>query len=261
MTYNTFAPTENRNTNISNFILAQNVDIVCTQEDKELAKLSELYRAVSECGKGTSEQVQMYVHKKLVPHDSKCMQSHGRYAIMTSLNGSFNIVSLHLNGGCYFDTTILGNFKQAMDQKLALLELVIENTPDIICGDFNSVYSENKERLRQFLASQAQYFATFKELTEDDKEHIQELNCLPYDLLKKHNYSYANPRNDLELVTNGRGKTTVDGFWYNPNTVHVQNCFIVDKQGGKNWVSSTCEYSDHNPVVLECYIKPVTKVE
>ena len=142
-----------------------------------------------------------------------------------------------------------------MQRKLALLELVIKNNPDIICGDFNSVYSENKGRLAQFLASQVQYFAKFEKLTEDDKAHIKELNCLPYDLLKRHNYSYANPRNDLELVTNGRGKTTVDGFWYNPKTVHVQNCLIVDNQGGTNWVASTCNYSDHNPVVLECYLR------
>ena len=270
MTYNIYnlSCSKTSSVNISNFILKypEEIDILCTQENKTLKELIGKYNPMVDCGAGSSEEVQIYISKEKYDEynpTSECI-SHSeslfntvRYAAVTTLPklSDLTIASLHLEGGRFADQEFFSNYDLLIKQKLGLLEKVIGRGVDIICGDFNSVYSSNEVRLEEFINSQITYFEAIKEtqLTEEEKENIRRLNLDPFQLLKASGYKYASPENDLQLVTNGRGKTTVDCFWYKPESIIPKSCKIIDKQGGTNW-KRRCEYSDHNPVFLECEI-------
>lgn len=267
ITYNIFrALCNDADNNISRFVLdTPSIDIVCTQEDANLTGLTQAYRAMGECGE-ECEIVQTYVRKELADaHNATaiCLNYCGkppgfytRNAILTSLSGA-TIASLHLEGGRFADTAIFTHFDELMKQKLGLLKKVIHEKPDIICGDFNSVYSTNEQRLQEFLEKQYTYFAKLRQgpLTSQEKNMIERMNLEPYELLKEEGYAYAAPSNDATMVTNGRGETTVDCFWYNPSRVVVTFCFIADKSGGAGWQMKTCTMSDHNPVLIDCEIQ------
>jgi len=271
ITYNIFqTKCKNSEKNISQFISDNRFDIVCTQEDRELSKILSDYRAMFDCGKDTDEKVQMYVLEKFAKQydaTGKCISYQltnlqtERYAIITSLTNvqDFKIVSLHLEGGRYADQQVLNDFNKVMNQKMGLLKKVIKQNPEIICGDFNSVYSTDTERLNEFLNSQYEYFRIQyndgEELTDENKKNIKEINLGPFNYLKDMGYDYAKPKNEMELVTNGRGNTIIDCFWYKKERVRVNECIIIDKNGGKNWEGEkSCKFSDHNPVSIKCDI-------
>ena len=268
MTYNIYGLTCEPN-KIADYIKWTDIDILCTQEDVRNIDNLKGYKAMNDkCGKDF-ERVQMYVKDKLATREvAQCIDQAGqngmrsRNAMVTVLDNGLKIASLHLEGGRFADPLVFTNFKTVLAQKLGLLRKVIATKPDIICGDFNSVYSENARRLQQFMQSQYNYFKTLKnelkigKLTEDDQKNIRELNAAPYNLLKEQGYTYAVPSNDLKQVTNGNGKTTIDCFWYKKDRVSYESCVIIDKGGGVdwgvNWDAKTCHFSDHNPVRFDC---------
>ena len=137
------------------------------------------------------------------------------------------------------------------------LNKVIESKPDIICGDFNSVYSPDEKRNSDFLQKQYTYFnehvkSFVDPLTDNDKKIIKKANETPINILIKNGYKYSTPQNEAEETTNGRGKTIIDFIWYKPDKIEVSNCEIIDLGGGNNWVDNdSCKYSDHNPVTIE----------
>lgn len=274
MTYNIF---QNKcidaMVNISRAILemSDSVNIICTQEDRELTPLlaDNKYIPMKECGAETSEKVQMYVDSNtanVYRAQAKCLEHREddwyttRYAVTTSLfidSNEVKIASLHLEGGRYADQVVFDDFEILMAQKLGILKQIIEEGVHIICGDFNSVYSESDTRRHEFLEKQYNYFEERikrSQLTEDERKLIFEMNMKPYDMLRANGYVYASPANDLEKVTNGRGKTTVDCIWYKPDTIDTHHCEIIDKDGGENW-NSACMFSDHNPVIFDFSIK------
>ena len=249
MTYNIYmTKCSNSQSNIADFLneYVPPIDIVCTQEDKHLDLITNLYEGILNCGVGTHEKVQMYVKKDFNKHvvNTKCIEEVGRYALVTRLNcaQNFKIASLHLAGGRNFDRHVF-KITNILTQKLKLLKSVLEENPAIICGDFNSVYSNNDDRLKKFLESQYEYFKNNNDgvLTNEQIETtIRDLNMEPYRILIENGYKYASPQNDLTTVTNGRGKTTVDCFWYDPKRVVVRECKIIDKGGGTDWKEIEC---------------------
>jgi len=198
-----------------------------------------------------------------------------RYGLIATYK-NIRIANVHLEGGGYYDSLLNSkdfDFEEYLNHKLLMLIKIISLNPDIIVGDFNSVYSEDQEILNGYLEKQYEYFKkeVFKrELTNDEKKNIKDLNSAPYDTLKKFGYIYAIPENEGSLFTSHLGESIVDCIWYKKEKVTMTICRIVDVFKP----NETC-ISDHNPVIatfklipsLECKeinqdaIKLLTKLE
>jgi len=273
MTYNIYTlHCTNSGKHISEFILGDDIDILCTQEDLPLDGLNGEYKPMINCGGTKAERVQMYVKKDIAENynanavcishkETKKNDFPERFAIITTLTlpntQKFTVCTMHLEGGRFSDTKLLSHFPEIMKHKLGLLDKVINADPDIICGDFNSVYSDDSVLLDPFLTGQHKYFhgKVYQNKKTIDMALIRQLNLAPYQKLKAKGYLYASPENEKVLVTNGRGLSNIDGFWYKPQTTSINSCMIVDKGGGKGFDETTCTFSDHNPVKVECTIR------
>lgn len=183
-----------------------------------------------------------------------------RHAILFSYMG-VRIANLHLEGGRYSDQALFTDFKGLLDYKLQLLQKVISHTPDVIMGDFNSVYSSHKASLSKYLDGQYKYFQTSvlrqtTELTHEQKEIINKWNLAPYELLQKAGYKYAVPDNESTGITNGRGNSIIDTIWYNPKKVSMVKSHILTQiiRTGDDYSTGAC-ISDHNPVYGEFQAK------
>jgi hypothetical protein len=119
------------------------------------------------------------------------------------------IANIHLEGGRFVDNLLLNNFDKLMSYKIELLYKLLnsETKPDIIVGDFNSVYHSKEDQiLNNFLEGQYNYFNKKPSvLTDDEKNNIKMWNLLPILYLKQNGYEQAIPENEDKEITNGRG--------------------------------------------------------
>ena len=70
-----------------------------------------------------------------------------------------SIANLHSEGGRFIDLELDDNtFQVYLEIKLALLKEVLNSSPDIILGDFNSVYCSDSILLRQMYIGQQTYY-------------------------------------------------------------------------------------------------------
>lgn len=236
-------------------------DIVCTQEEPEEpedVEDTQHYTRLSTCG-GGYEMVGVYYKKKLesAPEVVECIQTTPayagvrRYAILFRYKNIL-IANLHLEGGRYTDDALCNEAidnNRVFGYKMELLRMVIEKSPDIIMGDFNSVYSSNSRQLRGFLRGQSTYFNS-KCPGKVTNAFIEKWNVGPF-LTLQEKYTYAEPINQGETYTSALGKSIVDTIWYKTDT----NKFtILDSRiepiVDDPYDSENCSYSDHNPVVL-----------
>ena len=230
--------------------------IICTQEEPNKKITITDYSRLKKCPneKETPEDVAVYYHKD-IPSSKieflKCIEEGRRHAIIFQYN-NIKIANLHLDGGRFTDQELHKNYNERLEIKLKLLEAVIKETPDIIVGDFNSVYSTNSYQLNKFLKGQYNYF---KKINFVDKSEINEWNSEPYETLKNKSYIYAKPSNEINSVTNFRGDTIVDTIWYKNNKVKLFNTNIIDTFDK----IKKCATSDHNPVMTTVSKKLVNK--
>lgn len=240
-------------------------DIICTQESLKHSTNLKLGSYNSINSAGTNSEIVGVFSNGDPQHinDFIKISTYGgpyhvanRHAILFTYNG-VKIANLHLEGGRYSDQGLFNNFNKLLNYKLDLLKQVIAEKPDIILGDFNSVYSSNKDILQSYLEGQYNYFKKAvlrqqNDLTQDQKNIVNKWNSEPYELLKTAGYAYAVPDNEKEAVTNGRGNSIIDTIWYNPVFVtliksHIQNTILSTSD---NYNASNC-ISDHNPVYAE----------
>ena len=266
------------NSKISELIDNHNVDILCTQENEDLTMTS--YKTYEKaCGDTTHEAVQIYIkkdHEQLVTHNSwYCINSGKRYAKFITIN-NVKIATLHLEGGSYTDKHVLNNYDKFIETKMNLLKDVVEENPDIICGDFNSVYSKD-DSYDELLKNQYNYFETWikkNTLSDEEKEKIINVNKEPFEYLIDYGYKYATPDNERNLnFTSFMGETIVDFVWYKENKIDLVNCNIIDIRQSEYITldnnNNKIYISDHNPVLFkfnikssflkESYIKPTEK--
>lgn len=159
----------------------------------------------------------------------------------------YTIANLHLEGGRYFDKEYFTNTDDYLNFKLLLLNDIIEYSPNVILGDFNSVYSDKEALFNQFLNSQYNYFKwllKFKSLTSCYMDDIYYLNISPYEVLQEAGYNYSEPINADYAITNSRGKTIVDTIWY--FGIKKVSSVIINGGSIKNHLFDGI--SDHNPV-------------
>lgn len=178
-----------------------------------------------------------------------------RNSIIFSIR-NIKIATLHLEGGRYVDKSILyDKDNDYLNYKLLLLKNIINYKPNIICGDFNSIWSNNINQLNNFMTSQIKYFKKIykkKNLSEFELNQINLWNYEPYLILKTLNYNYIEFKNEINNFTNSRGKTIVDTFWYNnkkKKIIKSINSEIINiGEIDKNKLFGNI--SDHKPILL-----------
>jgi hypothetical protein len=172
---------------------------------------------------------------------------------------NIKIANLHLEGGRFADRTInnFSEFNSMIIYKEQLLDLVIAEQPDIILGDFNSVYSSNMDQLTMFLDGQYNYFSEVilgRLLTPEEKLLINKMNSSVFEKLIASGYIYCIPSNERTHITNGRGKSIIDTIWYKEGKIKLQNIKIIDMmKSNDNYQKNIC-ISDHNPIYAEFII-------
>ena len=247
-----------------------NADIICTQEDNDNVKKYDYmnYMKGVICGNTTTGSGSgLYYKSELSKNISnvKCIQTEGyspqignRDAIIFEYK-TIKIANLHLEGGRFADNTIknLSEFNRMLEYKEQLLTHVIAEQPDIILGDFNSVYSSNMDQLTQFLEGQHKYFSMFvlkRALTSDEIILINKMNVSVYEKLKAAGYIYCVPTNEHTTVTNGQGNSIIDTIWYKENKIKKVSCSIINMMHPTDDYQKNICISDHNPVYAEFMI-------
>uniref|UniRef100_A0A6C0HMG1 Endonuclease/exonuclease/phosphatase domain-containing protein n=1 Tax=viral metagenome TaxID=1070528 RepID=A0A6C0HMG1_9ZZZZ len=242
-----------------------NIDVLCTQEDfgKNIYKPISNYKILpviknKSCGYKSSETVGVYEKIPNSINFDNCINSNqvykknniNRFSIIFNYK-NIKIANLHLEGGRYTDQILLTDFETLLPIKLSLLEDIIKQEPDIILGDFNSVYCSNKSILNKFLEGQNSYFENVvknDKLTKKDKSNIKQWNLEPFILLKKHGYTYAKPHNEATMITNGRGNSIIDFIFYKKNKVNLESSNIINIMNKSDSYKDDKCISDHNPI-------------
>lgn len=184
-----------------------------------------------------------------------------RTALITTIKNDvgkdvIKIANIHLDGGSYVDQHLLRDFDKNILFKTDLLKDVINEKPDIILGDFNSIYDSEKVKTQYFYFKNVVLKQKHIPLTPDQKQKINRINKEPFDLLEKSGYSNSVPNNERGLITNARGETIIDYIWYKKYTIRDENQtkiikLIKDDETKLKFNNSNCAYSDHNPVIGE----------
>ncbi|MCA9508796.1 MAG: hypothetical protein KC505_10290 [Myxococcales bacterium] len=274
LSYNLFGGICLNNDNSLFSRLLKNIDIFFTQESVDINTLFHLSKAIP-TGYGP-ETVSVYLahtieHKPFkgekISTQSTTAEIPDRHAIVADLDG-LKIANLHLSGGRYDDNFIAKNIDNQQQinayikYKTQLLNDVIKKNPDIILGDFNSVYASDPTLKQSFYDSQFNYFANNQfikhPLNDAQKEVILKLNQSPYDLLSAMGYFYAQPQNEKSAITNCRGLSIIDSIWYKKDRVELKDVEIVEIFQNKQRCSApfcplggnptTGGLSDHNPI-------------
>ena len=224
------------------------VEILCTQEDTEDDIFFSNFIQLQRCGSG-NEIEKIYYNRFLtnIPEFIECIKDdYHRSAILIRHKGLV-IANLHMEGGRYIDTKICTTPIEIQKRKMKLLHNVLEKSPDIILGDFNSVYSSNETQLEEFIETQLNYFRSICDTV--NRDDIIKWNKEPFDLLSKYGYVYTIPINEREVITNTAGQTIVDMIWYKNKVCKLENTQIFPlNTNTKNQRVGPCSYSDHNPV-------------
>ena len=171
---------ENFDTKFNKLITDNNIELLLTQEDE------------IDNNDDTSESVKAYSL-----NDSKrfsfvsCINSHNEgklqfhrgvsprnAIIIKDTMFGISIANLHLEGGRFVDLEINDtNINKYLKIKLGLLKEVLRSSPDIILGDFNSVYCNNIDMLNKMYTGQKNYYDGYRnsELERIKREEKAEL--------------------------------------------------------------------------------------
>ena len=250
---------------IGNILKENNIDILCTQEDTD----KHIYKPIAEykilpviknksCGNKTSETVGVYEKIPNSINFDNCINSNqiykkdklNRFSIIFNYK-NIKIANLHLEGGRFTDQILLTDFETLLPIKLSLLEEIVKQEPDIILGDFNSVYCSDKSILNKFLEGQYNYFENYikqSKLTKKDKSNIKLWNLAPFIMLKKNGYIYAKADNEKTMITNGRGNSIIDFIFYKKNNLVLEKSNIINIMNKSDSYKDYKCISDHNPV-------------
>lgn len=269
VTYNVYMYECNRKWNLLDFMMEDgelkkeyNDVIICTQEDtKSFDIISNKFKRIKVCGKLTEKEAvyttesnfNNVIFDKCIEINGKPAISNTRSAIIFSSQG-IKIANLHLEGGRFFDMNFYADkFDILNNYKLQLINAVVEEKPDIILGDFNSVYSNNENRLKEFIDKQQNYYRNSKPTVYEPQsdlynQRVIDLNISPYNILVNNGYTYAIPSNEDGMITNGRGNSIIDCIWYKKDKLFMEFCKIEPVlQQSDQYNVNNC-ISDHNPV-------------
>ena len=255
-------------------------DVVCTQEDTKQVE-SKLYNCLKKCGiPGSNEPLSyevegIYYLKKNeghIPNQVYCVEAvptetmrklknywaAKRTALIFNYAG-LKIANVHLDGGLNVNTLLLTEseetIKALISFKLELVNRVLTNRPDIIMGDFNTVFITEQEAKRLFLQSEEAKVVLTRynnsNIKKLDQNTIRNWNCALENLLLANGYVYAEPSNANEF------QYIVDGIWYRREKIASVETFIdqIIWKSDRAIISTPCAFTDHNPVLARVYLK------
>ena len=135
----------------------KNIDLLLTQEDN--IKDIDTNESVKAYSKGI-EKSNRFTFSSCIKTSPKSDGAVPRNAIIIQdTEFGIKIANLHLEGGSIVDLELNDTtFQTYLDIKLALLKEVLDSSPDIILGDFNSVYCNNQKLLKDMYVGQQTYF-------------------------------------------------------------------------------------------------------
>jgi exonuclease III len=271
ITFNIFGRNCSNFYSITNFINKYNPNIICTQEDGGNDSYKNIgdYKSITKIPCGTPNETNGVYEKNNSTKFINCILSSPAKNMSYAANRSAFIFSyqniiianIHLEGGRFVDEALLKNFDKLMAYKIELLNMLLSSNdkPDIIVGDFNSVYhSKEGEILEKFLDGQYSYFEykKGKKLNKEEKENIKMWNLAPILYMKKMGYEQAIPKNEDYIITNGRGNTIVDFIFYKKDKIKLIDCEIIDVMKDIRNYSNSNAISDHNPIFAKFKIIP-----
>lgn len=274
--FNSRTAIKNRN------LTGDNIDLLFTQEDSNYVDLSGT--KLKKNNKNMSNMyVKVYSSDKIPVLETnkikifkKIKGTNNREAVIVNFKG-LKIVGLHLEGGRFVDEELKNNFEELLEYKMKLLKKVVDEDVDIIMGDFNSVFSSNKQTideitkkikkydidLQESLKGQYEYYTGdslkfVKKINNKytNKKQVNKWNLEPYKYLIDNGYKYL----ELEVkpinhpkITNARGNSIIDNIWYKPDKVKPLGKGKIMSQFEKinEWKNNKMyyKYSDHNPVI------------
>ena len=138
-------------------ISENNIMLLLTQEDD--IKENDTFESVKAYSKNIESNrfrfiscinTSLQFYKGIVPRNA---------IIIEDTEFDISIANLHLEGGRFIDLELDDNtFQIYLEIKLALLKEVLNSSPDIILGDFNSVYCTDSKLLRRMYIEQQTYY-------------------------------------------------------------------------------------------------------
>ena len=169
------------NKNFKKLISDNNIELLLTQED-DIDDNDDTHESVKAYSKG--DQSGRF-------HFSSCINSHNKGTlpfyrgvvprnaiIIDDSEFGIKIANLHLEGGRFVDLELDDNtFQIYLDIKLGLLKEVLKLSPDIILGDFNSVYCSDKKMLKKMHDDQFEYYKVYRnnellKIKETENSHV-----------------------------------------------------------------------------------------
>jgi hypothetical protein len=176
----------NFDTKFSNLITNNNIELLLTQEDEidnnddtsESVKAyslndSERFSFISCINSHNEGKLQFY--RGVLPRNA---------IIIQDTTFGITIANLHLEGGRFVDLELDDtSFDKYLEIKLGLLKEVLELSPDIILGDFNSVYSNNLTLLNKMYTDQKNYYDGYR---NSELERIKGEEGYTYNLFRRH---------------------------------------------------------------------------
>jgi hypothetical protein len=182
-------------------IKEKDIELLLTQED-EISNNDD-----------TSESVKAYLLNTIHSNRfsfSKCINSHNEgmlpfyrgvsprnAIIIQDTEFGISIANLHLDGGRFIDLELDDtSFHKYLDIKLGLLKEVLKMSPDIIAGDFNSIYCTDADLLEKMYTVQKLYY-------DGDRN------------------------NEVQRIKNEQGKDE-NGYSSNSFTRHIENYYNLN---------------------------------
>jgi len=176
----------NFDTKFSNLITNNNIELLLTQED-EIDNNDDTSESVKAYSLNDSERFSFIY----------CINSHSEgklqfyrgvlprnAIIIQDTTFGITIANLHLEGGRFVDLELDDtSFDKYLEIKIGLLKEVLELSPDIILGDFNSVYSNNLTLLNKMYTDQKNYYDGYR---NSELERIKGEEGYTYNLFRRH---------------------------------------------------------------------------
>lgn len=176
----------NFDTQFSKLITNNNIELLLTQED-EIDNNDDTSESVKAYSLNDSERFSFI----------SCINSHNEgklqfyrgvsprnAIIIQDITFGITIANLHLEGGRFVDLELDDTiFDKYLEIKLGLLKEVLELSPDIILGDFNSVYSNNLTLLNKMYTDQKNYYDGYR---NSELERIKGEEGYTYNLFRRH---------------------------------------------------------------------------
>ena len=154
---------KNFDTQFNKLINEKNVELLLTQED-DIDDNDDTYESVKAYSLNDINSSRFSFISCINSHNEGKLQFYRgvvpRNAIIIKDNEfGISIANLHLEGGRFVDLELDDiTFNKYLDIKLGLLKEVLRESPDIILGDFNSVYCNDSVMLKNMYEAQKVYY-------------------------------------------------------------------------------------------------------